>query len=869
MPTPLRLTKLNLPQSRHQRVCRPELVEKLNAGLSRKLILVSSPAGYGKTTLVLEWLSQLPDEYSIGWISVDQSDNDPVRFLAYMIAAIGQSFPGFGKKISTMLQNPQTPPYDVVLTNLLNEMAEISTPFILVLDDYHSIQTPRIHKNLATWLEYQPASMVLVVISREDPLLPIARLRARGQLTEIRQDVLCFSHPECVHFIHDVMGISISTEDIAALERRTEGWITGLQLAAISMQHHPDPSSFIKAFTGSSRYILDYLMDEVFSDQSENMQNFLIKTSILDRLSGPLCESVTGYQDSQERLEALEQSNLFIIPLDQTRSWYRYHRLFSELLQNRLRRKEGESPAELHIQASQWFEENNYVEEAIQHACAANHWDRTARILFRVTTEMLRVGEAVTLVRWFGMVPKDVLMQHPQLCFEYTWPLMLTGHYKEAAELLDHVELLAQDIPPFLGEIMAAQAYLARAQNQHDRMVERSERARTLLPADSLNSRSLVAINLGLAYWHLGDMEGTEKVLKEAIATSQASQNHYALITAIILQGRVLAVRGQLRSAEKKWLQAIEAGGKLPINALAYLDLSAIHYEWNQLSKADSYLQGAFDLSRYGQNEEFEVACWMMQACLSIAAGNAQAAREALSRGQALIDKSTIPELTASRFEVAKLRFALSQDDLRTAIQLADRTADNVDSHNFCRFTNLSKAKLFLTQNQTQQAENYLAALNKTAQNKGWRYALIVIRAYQTLAARNHEIALCSIEDALKLAKPEGFLRIFLDIGAQLMPYLQEAARCGVEPGYVGQILSNLQKEPMAEYLTSHLAEPLSKRELEVLHLVAAGLSNREIAQNLVISLGTAKTHIHNIYGKLDVSNRAQAISRARDFELV
>jgi LuxR family maltose regulon positive regulatory protein len=259
----------------------------------------------------------------------------------------------------------------------------------------------------------------------------------------------------------------------------------------------------------------------------------------------------------------------------------------------------------------------------------------------------------------------------------------------------------------------------------------------------------------------------------------------------------------------------------------------------------------------------------MMQACLSIAAGNAQAAREALSRGQALIDKGTIPELTASRFEVAKLRFALSQDDLRTAIQLADRTADNVDSHNFCRFTNLSKAKLFLTQNQTQQAENYLAALNKTAQNKGWRYALIVIRAYQTLAARNHEIALCSIEDALKLAKPEGFLRIFLDIGAQLMPYLQEAARCGVEPGYVGQILSNLQKEPMAEYLTSHLAEPLSKRELEVLHLVVAGLSNREIAQNLVISLGTAKTHIHNIYGKLDVSNRAQAISRARDFELV
>lgn len=869
MPTPLLLTKLNKPHLRSQRLFRSMLVQQLNAGLDGKLTLVCAPAGYGKTTLVLEWLSNLPEDANASWISLDENDNDPVRFIAYLIAAIQTSYPHIGKTTSSMLENPQAPPDEVILTSLFNELTRLSSPFILILDDYHCIQTTSIHQFLALWLEHQPISLHLVIISREDPLLPIARLRARGYLNEIRQDDLRFSYQECTDLLQNVMGISISSEHVAALERRTEGWAAGLQLAAVSMQHHADPDSFLKAFTGSSRFILDYLIDEVFARQTESMQKFLVRTSILERLSGPLCDAITDQANSQEQLEALEHTNLFVVPLDQSRTWYRYHRLFSELLHHRLQRTEGESPADLHDRASQWFEQNDSAAEAIQHAIAAQNWDRTAKLLSQVNDEMLKIGRTTTLVRWYAALPENILLQDPRLCFDYCWPLLLTGQYHRAADLLDHVEAYAQENRAFLGEIMTAQAYLARVQGQHELMVDRSIRARALLPRESVNSRGVVAINLALAYWHLGQMEATEEVLLEALESNRASGNHYAYITAVILQGRVSAVRAQLRSAAKLFKQAIEAGSDLPITALAHLDMSALYYEWNQPAEAVPHLQKAFDLSRRAHNQEFEVACWMIQACLDLAVVSSQAAREALDKAQELINQGAIPELTASRFEVAKLRLALAQNDLQTALQFETGLADDIDSHNFCRFTNLAKAKLLITQNHFEQAEIYLAKQYKIASKHGWHYTLIAIRAYQTLAARDHENAIYFIEDALKLAKPEGFMRIFVDLGVDLIPYLQEAARSGIEPGYVGQILGTFQNESGGKTQDSRLAEPLSERELEVLRLIVAGLSNRQIAQDLVISLGTAKTHIHNIYGKLDVSNRAQAIARAREFELV
>jgi len=840
----------------------------MNAGLRGKLTLVCAPAGYGKTTLVLDWLSQIDREYDSGWFSLDENDNDPVRFLAYVIAAIQQTYPDFGEGTGALLYAPQPPPGEVILTTLLNEMAAIPKPFILVLDDYHTIQIPAIQKNLATWLEHQPKALHLVLVTREDPLLPIARWRARGQLTEIRQDDLRFTQQECADLLRNVMGISISPEDLGALERRTEGWIAGLQLAALSMQH-TDPSSFIKAFTGSSRYVLDYLVDEVFSRQPEDIRSFLTRTSILERLSGPVCDAVTEENNSQVRLESLEQANLFVVPLDQSRTWYRYHRLFAELLRHRLRSAHPDSLSGLHNRASQWFEQNGYVAEAVQHALAAQNWEWLAQILTKVNAEMLNQGESTTLVRWYGAIPREVLLSNPRLCFDYCWPLLLTGHYDEAAELLTHVEQIAQGMPPFLGEILTAQAYLARAQGNHALMIERSQRARKLLPKESVASRALVAINLGLAYWHMGNMEAAEDVLQEALEASGLSGNYYGVITAVIFQGRVLAVRGQLRKAAELARQAIEQGGQLLINSLAYLDMSALHYEWNQLAESDRYLQGAFDLSRRGQNEEFDVACLMMLACLRLAQGNLQGVEAAIARGQEIIDKGMIPLGTASRFELARLRLALAQGDLAGIRNPESQWDEGIDTHNFNRFTNLAKAKVLLKQHQREDAAQYLMELAEKAKKNGWGYALIAIRAWQALAARTRQMAGEFLQEAIQLAQPEGLIRTFIDIGEDLIPHLQDAARQGIEPTYVRRILSAFQSDHVPETPVSGFAEPLSDRELEVLRLVVAGLSNREIAQSLVISLGTAKTHIHNIYGKLEVSNRAQAIARAREIELV
>ena len=868
MSTPLLLTKLNRPQLRLPKVARPALITQMNAGLRGKLTLVCAPAGYGKTTLVLDWLSQLAGEYASGWFSLDENDNDPVRFLAYVIAAIQQTYPDFGGSTDTLLRAPQSPSGEVILTTLLNEMAAIPKPFILVLDDYHTVQIPAIHKNLATWLEHQPEALHLVLITREDPLLPIARWRAKGQLTEIRQEDLRFTQQECADFIRNVMGISISPGDLGALERRTEGWIAGLQLAALSMQH-TDPSSFIKAFNGSSRYVLDYLVDEVISRQPEDVQNFLTCTSILERLSGPVCDAVTGENNSQERLEALEQANLFLVPLDQSRIWYRYHRLFAELLRHRLRNTYPDSLLDLHERASQWFEQSGFIAESVQHALASQHWDRVARILAEVSTEMLNQGETTTLVRWYGSIPKEVLFEKPRLCFDSCWPLLLTGHFEEASELLAHVEMIAKDVPAFLGEILTAQAYLARAQGDHALMVERSQRARRLLPKSSVASRGLVAINLGLAYWHQGNMEATEEVLPEALEANQDTGNHYGVITTMILQGRVVAVRGQLHRAAKFAQQALEKGGQLPINALAYLDLSALHYEWNELVECDRYLQGAFELSRRGQNQEFELGCWMMLSSLRIAQRDFDGAQEAITNGQALIDTGNIPLVTAARFEIAKIRLALAQGDLASAQNLEVYLEAGIDTHNFNRFTNLAKAILSLAQNQREEAARYLAELAQRAQQNGWSYALIAIRTWQTLAADFQSTAIQFLREALHLAQPEELKRTFIDVGTGLIPYLQEAARQGIEPAYVGRILAAMPGEPNPEIARQVIAEPLSEREEEVLRLIVAGLSNREIAQNLVISLGTAKTHIHNIYGKLEVSSRAQAIARAREFELV
>lgn len=873
MPTELLQTKLSLPLLRKDLVPRAHLFERLNHGLlrggsfERRLTLVAAPAGYGKTTLVVNWLQEQPSR--VAWLSLEENDNDPSRFLIYLIAAIRQVQTGFGGQIEGMLRSPQPLPADIILTALNNELASVATPFFLVLDDYHCIHNQTIHQYLTFLLDHAPACLNIVITTREDPLLPVARLRARGQILEMRQEELRFNQSEISDFLRRVMRLDLTEEEIVALEQRTEGWIAGLQLAAISMRGLSDMDAFIRAFTGSSRYIFDYLIEEVFRRQPLDIQEFLVNTSILPRLSGPLCDAITGRKDSQEMLEHLEQANLFIQPLDQSRAWFRYHRLFADLLRRRLGMN-AVLEKELHNLASKWFEVNDYLTEAVEQALTANAWERVSVLIARVSPSLINRGEISTLVGWFQRTPMEILQNDPLFGFEFCWPLLLTGRFEEASPLLNHAEQIAQDQPEFLGQVLAAQAYHARGVGNHDRMIANSEQALRLLPAKATDSRDLVALNLGIAYWHMGRIGDAEKALAEILISRSVPASPYALLSALIFQGRALVVRGELRRAKPYFEQAINQGGRATINALAYLDLAGLYYEWNDLETSREYIQQAISLAEQGRNLEFQLGSWMLLVRLEIARGNHEAASIALEKVRYFIQTGEIPSPTAIRVPPLEVFFALAHRDLVGAHRWESQLLEHVDAHTFCRFQNLTLAQLMIARRQLSEAETYLTRLYETATKADRGYCRIAIRVLQALAAHTHENALAFLSDALNLAGDQGFLRVFVDAGLGLIPLLQEAAHRGTQPDQVGQILAALgKKQATVGNNPPALVEPLSERETEVLRLIRAGLSNREIAAKLVISLGTAKTHVHNICGKLEVRNRTEAATRASELNLI
>ncbi len=857
-------SKLCVPPLRSQIVLRPRLTDKLESGGNNKLTLVSAPAGYGKTTLVTEWLDQ--GKYLVTWLSLDEGDNDPRRFFVYLIAALQQVNQGIGKAVQAMLVSPQPPPDEVVIGTLVNEIAAVPEPFILVLDDYHVIHTPPIHKQIASLIEHQPSQMHLVLITREDPLLPLSRLRARGQMLEIRQAGLRFTADETADFLKRVMGLALGKDEIAALERRTEGWIAGLQLAALSMQGRDDLQGFIQAFTGSSRFILDFLIEEVYQCQSPEVKEFLLKTSILDRLSGSLCNAVMDIRDGQETLEALEQANLFIVPLDQKREWYRYHRLFAELLRDRLQLSFPGEINQLQQQASTWFEAQGYTTEAIQHALAAKDWERAARLIGQAANGLLKRGELVTLIGWFEKVPEGIIRSQPDLWMSYTWALLLSGRLDEAEDLLLQLEEIGDSAPLLLGQVTAAQAYAARARGDNRRVIEKSEQALGLLPEDDIAARGLLSLNLGMVYWSEGQLREAVPALNEAQSLAVLAENHYAGLTAQIYLARTLAVQGALQQAEERLGEIIRAGENIPVTIMAYYYLGNIYYEWNDLRKAWEYLEEGLDKSRYSWNVELQIPGHILKAFLLLAGGNTLGA---LAEAETLYAVSgEFGAVPLARSMACFAQIALAMGDQATARGWIEQMPENVDAHSFYCFLGLTRIRLLLAEGRKFEAKKELSACYERAREAGWGYAFITTLTLRALAAEREESALGFLTEALHLAQPEGFIRTFADAGPSLVPLLHEAARRGVMPGYVGQILEacdDRHKQPA----TVPLVEPLSERELEVLRLVSAGLSNREIAEKLVISKGTAKSHVHNICGKLGVRNRTEAASRAKVLGLV
>ncbi len=897
MVTPLLQTKLYVPPARPEMVPRLRLIERLNAGLERKLILISAPAGFGKTTLVTEWLNSLKAagsaERPFTWLSLDEDDNNPARFLTYLLAALQRIDPAIGQAAQAMLQAPQPPPPQSFLTSLINDIVATPHPFVFVLDDYHLIHTLPIHQQLAFLLDHQPSQMHLVIVTREDPPLPLSRLRARGQTVEIRQDDLRFTVEETTDFLRRVMRLELSSADVAALQRRTEGWIAGLQLAALSLQGRDDVHQIVQSFTGSHRYILDYLTDEVLQQRPKGTKDFLLQASILDRLSGPLCDAVTGQTDGQATLERLEQANLFIVPLDDERRWYRYHRLFADLLRHRLHRAHRDLVPELHHRASQWYEAAGFPADAVNHALAGSDWGRAATLILDVGETMLKRGEVTTLLGWLRALPDEEVRAHPGLCLSNSWALILTGQLEAAESYLGQAEAAAcgepcrttQDEIALLGGIVAAQAYIARARGDDRRTIELSQRALSLLPQADSDMRSVVAVNLGIAHWSSGHLTEAEQALTEADHAAQQSGNHYARLTALSFLGVIQAARGRLHQAAELFRQAIRLGKRSPPIALAHNEFGALLYEWNDLEAAADHLQRGIELSQRSGNLEVQSGGYYKLACLKQTQGDASAALDALQKAHQLARQKDVPPLIRARNAACHVQIALAQDDLATAIRWAEQVTQHANASPFYPLLGLKPARLLLAQNQKAAAAEQLAAQYETAVRAGWQFGVVEVCVLQALAAPTPTAALAFLADALALAQPEGYVRTFIDKGEPMAALLREAASQGIAPEYVSKLLAAIDAEeqrskgagemestpaPLHPRTSAPpLIEPLSDRELDVLRLLADGQTNQEIAQALCVSINTVKTHLKNVYGKLGVNSRREATAQAKKIGLL
>jgi LuxR family maltose regulon positive regulatory protein len=890
------------------------LTERLNARLDRKLTLLSAPAGSGKTTLMSEWLENIRLDAEaenqtvdrIAWLSLDEGDNDPIQFLTYIIAALNRdkgSEASLGESALTMLQSPQPPPLEAVLTALINELAAVPGRIILVLDDYHVIGSPQLDDALTFLLEHLPPHIHLVVATREDPHLPMARLRASGQLIELRAADLRFTSSEAAEFFNQVMGLNLSTGDIAALESRTEGWIVGLQLAAISMQGHKDSANLIESFTGSHRYVLDYLIEEVLDQQTESVQAFLLRTSVLNRLIGPLCDVLTGHDNGQETLELLERTNLFVVPLDDERFWYRYHHLFADLLRNQLSKKHPGLTLGLHRLASQWFEQEGLIPEAMHHAIAVEDFDRAALLLESIVSSLLNESRPAMLLSLMANLPDEIIASSPWLCVHGAWAYFITWQFDPIEPLLHAAELNLAEIAKrqntetyaheikIRGRVVALRAFMAQEQGDLAHATELSREALKHLDEDDQQLRSILEMNLGDICAVMGDLTSARRHLNSSIRAGQAAGNYFAALGAFSRLAELDTIQGQLHQAAKTYRQAIQlgiewGGGKpMPGTGRAHVGLAQVLYEWNDLDGADECLTEGIRLSELCGEQEVVMEGSLTLARLRQAQGMTGAAIEALRRVEAFARReSGIPY--ANRVSSCQARLFLAQGDLVAALSWVDTQESALEVPDFPDFRfeepRLTKVRVWIAQAYHQGSArggsagitfNYLNHLLSAAEAGGRVGNMIEILILSALASRvlgDVDQALNSLLQALSLAEPGGYMRLFVDEGPPMTRLLYEAARREIAPGYIGRLLvafetDRTQVEP---HPRPSLIEPLSKRELDVLHLLKTDLSGPEIAAELMIALSTVRTHTQNIYSKLGVNNRLAAVRKAEELHL-
>lgn len=912
MSAPILTTKLYLPAPRPERVPRPRLVERLSEGLAAgsKLTLISASAGFGKTTLLSEWVSAPPLLPGEGpgvrscWLSLDEADSDPARFLLYLVSALQTAAPNLGQGALAALQTPQPLPIETLLTGLLNEIAELPEKVILVLDDYHLLDSPPIDSALAFLLDHLPPQLHLVIASREDPNLPLARLRARNQLTELRVADLRFSPAEAAEFLNRVMGLNLTETDVAALESRTEGWIAGLQLAALSMQGQSDPASFIHSFTGSHRFVLDYLLEEVLNQQPPDIQDFLLRTSILKRLCGSLCEAVLDDApgSGQIVLESLEQANLFLVPLDNNRRWYRYHHLFADLLRQRLgqmlsplplsQRERGDSlPAKgkgpglktLHLRASQWHEKNGDLAEAFQHAHAAGDAERAARLAELAWPGMEATFQSAAWIGWVEKLPETAILARPLLCCQLGRAFSDAGQpeiseiHLENAERVLAVAPNQSEFAPLPGDIALTRAYNAQVRGDIAGTIQFSEQAVRLIPVEDVMRRAQAVIMLEFTHWASGDLEASLRAIQTWMDDMRQLGNPVFEVASAFAKADLLVALGRLREAITTYQQSLQRAAESgpeaeKITAHHHLGLALINHELGQDESAAQSLQTAAELGQRTTLVDWPHRWKLAQARFQESAGEWDAALELLDDARRVYVKNPVPIIRP--VEARQARIHLKQGRLDKAeAWVRERGLSLGDEASYlAEYELLTLARLRLDDSRVLALLERLLVLAESQNRLGSVIEILLTQSLAYQAQARQPQALAALERALALAAPQGYLRTFVDEGEKVRLMIVDFRFSIVECAppllvYVDKLLAAFPQSEIKNQKSK--IELLSPRELEILQLVAQGLSNTEISQRLYLALSTVKGHNQRIFDKLQAQNRTEAVVRARELSLL
>jgi LuxR family maltose regulon positive regulatory protein len=863
----------------------------MDEGYERKLTLICAPAGFGKTTLLVDWVHR--HKIPVAWFSVDKADNDPLHFLTYVILGLQSLDAGTGRAALTMLQSPQPPPIESILINLINDVIRIPTDTALVFDDYHLVDTRPIHDMMAFLLENLPEQMHMIIATRSDPPLPLARVRSQNLLTELRAADLSFSADETTSLFNQSLNLQLSTRDIQLLETRTEGWAAGLQLAALSLQGRQDPSDFIRGFKGDNRYIADYLTEEVLSRQPEHLRNFLLQTSIIGRLSGPLCDAVTDQENSRQMLNTLEKANLFVIPLDDERCWYRYHHLFADLLAQRLRTQQGDLVPELHRRASQWFANNGFKNEAVDHAFFAQDYARAVQLIEEIAEIVWDRARESQLLGWFKKLPDEKIDANPKLCILYARELFKSGYLDDAEKRLQAAEKMLESTSisdlnkeGLVGRIAVIRAYISARTGDLSRSIYFSSQALKLLPERDLNWRSVAATLLGFGTGSDNLVE-SQQAYFEAMKISKAAGNIYYHIFAGSCLGSVMAQRGKLKEAKDFSLQllslAIENGiEQTGIVGSVYLNLGTIFCEWSDFDEGIRLLNKAIDLSELGRDPVILASCQLGLLRALMYQMDLAGALKLMENINERAGNFALPPWITNTISALNVFFWLGSGNLNAALQWAQERGlsidDKLDGLHAVEY--LALAHIHIAQNKLDEADRLLQRLIENAKAGDRVYMMIEMRLMRALIftlKADTAASLAELKLALSLAEPGGFIMMFVSKGKPVAELLEEivavkkrdydATKAGFSLSYAKKLLSVFKAATPQKI--EGLLDPISDRELEVLHLIAAGLSNREIADKLFISLNTVKTHTKNINSKLDVNSRIKAVARAKELGLL